>query len=138
LVLLCVVLSGCVRVPTVDLTGPWAGSLTYTSGPATGFAFPVQLNLTHEGSSVQGTITLRSHAEFTYILPVVHGRARGGTLLLMARGTNPWVAGEPSIELTLDAEIDSAAILVGVGIHAIDQALYSFTWEATRSADALP
>ncbi len=132
---LCMFLYGCFGAPSVNLSGTWAGSITYTTGPAAGFAFPLTLHLTQDPGGIEGTVTLRSHADHTYDLPIAHSRSRAETVLLVARGNNPWVPGEPSIELTLDGEHDPGR-LMGVGTQRIEQAIYAFTWEATRSSDA--
>jgi hypothetical protein len=131
---LCALLYGCLGAPSVNLSGTWTGSMTYTTGPAAGFAFPLTLQLTQDPGGIEGTITLRSHADHTYDLSIAHSRSRAQTVLLVARGNNPWVPGEPAIELTLDAEHDRGH-LVGVGTQRIDQAIYAFTWEATRSGE---
>lgn len=120
--------------PTVNITGQWTGSLTYTTGTAAGFVFPFTISMVHEDRTLQGEILLRSHGDLTYALPITSGRVRGMDVLLVALGSNPWVPGDPAVEMTLDGVI-AANVISGVGTHRIDETIIAFTWEATRTPE---
>lgn len=125
---------GCFFSITINITGVWQGELEWTSGPATGFVYPILLDLTHEGREVTGTVTLVSHSQYTFEIPVVQGSARSGNISLVARGTNPWVPGEPTIEFTIDGDYDQTA-MTGEGTQSIDGTTYEFTYTAVLTTE---
>jgi len=125
---------GCFFSVSINITGIWDGTMEWTSGPATGIAYPVLFDLAHEGREVTGTITLHSHGEYTFEIPIVQGSARGGSISLIARGDNPWVPGEPTIEFEITGHYDQSA-MSGDGTQSIDGTTYEFTFSVVLTTE---
>jgi hypothetical protein len=124
------VLSGCMFSATIDVTGHWAGTLQYTTGPAAGFTYPIALDLIYDNRDLTGTITLVSHGTNTFELPINSGQARSSGLHIDAFGTNPHVEPSPTVSITLEGQVD-AATMSGDGTQVVDGVTYEFTWEAS-------
>lgn len=128
LMLLCLFLWGCFLITPVNITGTWTGEMTWTSGPATGFVYPIVLTLVHEGREVTGTVTLPSPGGSSFILPIVQGSTRNANLFLVAREVNDQVPGNPMVEFRIDGNYEQA-VMSGNGTQAIDSSVYSFDWQ---------
>lgn len=120
---------GCFFAPPVNITGTWTGIMTWTSGPLKDFGQTITLTLLHEDREVTGTVTLPSPGGASFDLPIVQGSARSVDLSVVARGTNPLVTPEPTVEFRIDGEYEQD-IMSGHGTQTIDQKTYVFTWEA--------
>ncbi|MFC2081889.1 hypothetical protein ACFLSF_03175 [Candidatus Bipolaricaulota bacterium] len=120
-------LSGCTLSLPIDITGQWSGTLTYTSGPATGFNYPLTLNLVYDDRDVTGTITLVSHGPFTFDLPINSGRAKNPDIRLDAFGTNPHVVPSPTVSVAMEGRYDAES-MSGKGTQTVDGVTYEFTW----------
>lgn len=129
LVFLCLFLWGCFLSTPVNITGTWTGTMEWTSGPATGFAYPIVLTLVHEDREVTGTVTLHSHGTFNFDLPIVQGSTRNVSLFLIARGVNDQVPNNPTVEFTVDGQFEQS-VMSGDGTQSIDGSTYSFDWQA--------
>jgi len=103
--------------------------MEWTSGPATGLVYPLILDLMHVDREVTGTVTLPSHATLTFEIPIVQGSTRNVNLSLVARGTNPWVPSEPTIEFVIEGRFDQTTVS-GEGTQSIDGTTYTFDWQA--------
>ncbi len=122
--------SGCSSLVTVDVTGGWVGNMTWTTGPATGFASPFSLDLVQDGKDITGTVTLVSHSTNTYTIDVTFGRASGSSVEFTASGVNDQIS--PEIPVTFDFDGDAGDTeMSGTGTANIDGAAYTFTWTAT-------
>jgi len=137
LIFLCLFLWGCFFSPPINITGTWIGSMEWTSGPAAGLVYPIVLDLMHEDREVTGTVTLPSHAALTFEIPIVQGSARNVNLSLVARGTNPWVPSEPTVEFTIEGRFDQTTVS-GEGTQSIDGTTYTFDWEAVLVTEPVP
>ena len=137
LVFLCLFLWGCFFSAPVNITGTWIGTMEWTSGPATSFVYPIVLNLVHEDRELTGTVTLLSHATLSFELPLVQGSARSVNMSLVARGTNPWITPEPTIEFEIEGRFDQTAIS-GEGTQSIDGTIYEFEWQAALVTEPVP
>lgn len=104
--------------------------MEWTSGPATGFVFPLTLTLVHEDREVTGTVTLPSPGGTSFDLPIVQGSARSVNLSIIARGANTTVPNDPTVEFQVDGQYEQT-IMSGDGTQSIDGSVYSFTWQAT-------
>ncbi len=125
---------GCFFSVAINITGTWDGTMTWTSGPANGFVYSLRLDLTHEGREVTGTVTLHSHSTYDFEIPIVQGSARSGNISLIARGTNPWVPGEPTIEFAIDGSYDQSG-MAGEGTQSIDGTTYAFTYSVVLTTE---
>ncbi|MBU0595364.1 hypothetical protein KJ567_01605 [Candidatus Bipolaricaulota bacterium] len=123
-------LSACTLSLPIDITGQWVGTLEYTSGPATGFIYPLTLNLIYNSRDVTGTITLVSHGPFTFDLPINSGRAKNPDIRLDAFGTNPHVVPSPTVSIALEGRYDAES-MSGEGTQTVDGATYEFNWTAS-------
>ena len=129
LMLACLLLWGCFLTAPVNITGTWTGEMTWTSGPATGFVYPIVLTLVHEDRTVTGTVTLPSPGGLSFDLPIVQGSARSINLSVVATGTNPWVTPVPIVEFRIDGQYEQS-VMSGNGTQAIDSSVYGFDWQA--------
>jgi hypothetical protein len=125
------VLTGCMASIQIDLTGVWAGSITWTSGPGAGIGRPVTLDIVLDGGDLTGTVTMMAHGSQTFDLTIFHGRARDGSLELEASGTNPYVSPPVSVVLTLDGEY-SVSQMFGTGTETVNGTAHNLSWEASR------
>lgn len=137
LVFLSLFLWGCFFSAPVNITGTWNGTVEWTSGPATGFVYHIVLNLVHEGRELTGTVTLPSHAALTFELPITQGRARSVTMSLVARGPNPWITPEPTIEFEIEGRFEQTT-MSGEGTQSIDGTTYTFDWQAMLVTEPVP
>ncbi len=133
----CLFLSGCFVSTPINITGTWVGTMEWTSGPATGIAYPVVLDLTHENHELTGTVTLVSHGSLTFDLPIVQGSARAVNMSLVARGTNPNINPEPTVEFRINGQYSQTS-MSGQGTQSIDGTTYSFDWEAALTTEPVP
>ena len=126
-----IVLSGCTSAIQIDLTGIWEGTLTWTSGTATGLNSLIRLDLTQDGSELSGTVTLMGHGSQTFEIDITSGRAKSGTLTLEASGVNDLVTPAVPVSLSLEADYDETQ-MSGHGTQTIDEGTtYTIDWEAT-------
>lgn len=133
----CMFLSGCFFAAPINITGTWVGTMQWTSGSLAGFSSPIVLDLVHEDGGLSGSITLISHSNFTFDLPLVQGRARRGELSLVARGQNTQVQPEPTVEFSIDGTYDQTS-MSGTGTQSIDDRTYTFDWQATLTTEPVP
>ena len=56
---------------------------------------------------------------------------------LVARGTNPWITPEPTIEFEIEGRFDQTA-MSGEGTQSIDGTTYEFEWTATLVTEPVP
>ena len=137
LVFLCLFLWGCFFSAPINITGTWIGSMEWTSGPAAGIVYPIVLDLVHADRELTGTVTLPSPGLLTFEIPIVQGSARSVNLSLVARGTNPWITTEPTIEFEIEGRFDQTA-MSGEGTQSIDGTTYEFEWEAVLVTEPVP
>jgi len=131
------VLSGCMFSVPIDITGQWVGTIQFATGPASGFVYPLVLDLIYENREVSGTITLVSHGALTFDLPINSGRAKNPDLHIDAFGSNPHIDPSPTVSITLDGRYD-AVEMSGEGSQIVDGVTYEFTWEASFVAPPAP
>ncbi|MFC2079600.1 hypothetical protein ACFLSZ_06440 [Candidatus Bipolaricaulota bacterium] len=137
LIVLSLFLWGCFFVAPVNVTGIWVGTMTWTSGPASGISYSLTLDLVHEGDDISGTVRLPSHGAFTFELPIVQGRSRGAKLSIVAEGNNPWIAPEPFIRFDIEGRFEQTT-MSGEGTQSIDGTTYTFDWEAILTTEPVP
>lgn len=137
LIILCLFLWGCFFSTPINITGTWIGTMEWTSGPAAGLASSLILDLMHVDREVTGTVTLPSHAALTFEISIVQGSTRNMNLSLVARGTNPWVPSEPTIEFIVEGRFDQTTVS-GEGTQSIDGTTYAFDWEAVLVTEPVP
>ncbi|MCK5584852.1 hypothetical protein KAJ02_02160 [Candidatus Bipolaricaulota bacterium] len=137
LVFFCLFLWGCFFSAPINITGTWIGTMEWTSGPAASLVYPIVLNLVHENRELTGTVRLPSHGSLTFEIPIVQGTARSVNLSLVARGVNPWIAPEPTIEFEIEGRFDQTA-MSGEGTQSIDGTTYEFEWEAVLVTEPVP
>jgi len=130
ILLLVLWLVGCTFSLPIDITGQWTGTLTYTTGPAAGFTYPLTLNLVCNSRDLTGTVTLVSHGAFTFDLPINSGRAKNPDIHLDAYGANPHSVPEPSVSIALEGRYDAES-MSGEGSQTVGGVPYELTWEAT-------
>jgi hypothetical protein len=128
-----IVLSGCLSIVRIDLTGTWAGSLLWTDGPSAGFTSPISLDLVHENRDVSGTVTLTGPGSQPFDLPITDGRTSARSVRLDASGTLDVVSPPVDVEIELSGSFESAS-MSGSGTQTIDGNEYGFTWEVTRTS----
>jgi len=137
LIVLCLFLWGCFLSPPINITGTWIGSMDWTSGPATGFVQFITLVLVHEDRELTGAVTLPSHSSLSFEIPIVQGSARTVNMSLIARGTNPWITPEPTVEFAIEGSYEQT-IMSGDGTQSIDGATYTFDWQAVLTTEPVP
>lgn len=108
--------------------------MEWTSGPATGFVYPIVLTLVHEDREVTGTVTLPSPGGSSFDLAIVQGSARTVNLSLIARGVNTQVPNDPVVEFQVDGQYEQT-IMSGDGTQSIDGTVYSFDWQAVLTTE---
>jgi hypothetical protein len=129
-VMLICFLGGCTATAPINLSGTWVGQITWISGPASGLSSLLQLDLSHEGSSLHGTITLSSSGQQTFDITIDNGRSTGYTLNLHASGTNDLVNPPATVLLDLAGGFDSQN-MAGTGTQTVNGAEYDIEWSAT-------
>ena len=137
LMLLCLFLWGCFTLVPVNITGTWAGTMEWTSGPKTSFVDPIVFTLAHEDREVTGTVTLPSPGGSSFDLPIVQGSARSVNLSLIARGANTQVPNNPIVEFQVDGQYEQT-VMSGNGTQSIDGTVYSFDWQSALTTEPLP
>ena len=137
LTFLCLFLWGCFFSTPVNITGTWIGTMEWTSGPASGFVYSIVLDLVHENRELTGTVTLPSHSSLSFEIPIVQGSARSVNMSLVARGPNPWITPEPTIEFEIEGQYEQA-IMSGEGTQSIDGTTYTFDWQAVLVTEPVP
>lgn len=128
--LIAFIATGCTGSIMLDITGIWEGTLTWTSGPATGLSSRLSLDLTHEGNDLTGTATLVSHASQTFDIEITQGRARNRSLTVEASGTNTLVNPPAAVELSLTGDYNDTQ-MVGTGTLEVNGTSYEIDWELT-------
>jgi len=128
---------GCMFSAPIDISGIWTGTMTWTSGPATGLSQPVTLDLTLVNRTVSGSVRLVSHAMSTFDIPITYGRAKSVNLDLEASGQNTMVPSNPTVFFVLEARYTSDT-MTGTGTQTIDGNAYDFDFEATLTTPAPP
>ena len=136
-IFLCLFLWGCFFSTPINITGTWLGTMEWTSGPAADFIYPLTMILMHEDRELTGTVTLPSPGSLTFEIPIVQGRARSSNLSLVARGTNPWIAPEPTIEFEIEGQFDQTT-MSGEGTQSINGTTYTFDWQAVLITEPIP
>ena len=130
-------LAGCMFSIPIDVTGQWIGTLQYTTGPASGFVYPLVMAFVHTGHDLTGKITLLSHSTLTFDLQLTSARAKTPNIRLEASGTNPHIEPPPTISVIMEGTYDAQS-MSGEGTQTIDGATYKFTWEASFVEPADP
>ena len=130
-------LAGCMFSVPIDVTGQWIGTLRYTTGPASGFVYPLVMAFAHTGTDLTGTITLLSHSTLTFELQLTSGRAKTPNIRLEASGTNPHIEPPPTVSVTMEGTYDAQS-MSGVGTQTIVGVTYEFAWEASFVAPVDP
>lgn len=124
-------LSGCISLTPIDLTGGWAGTLVWTSGPFPGITSTISLELVHENRDLAGTVTLMGPGSQPFGISITDGRTQARSLRLEASGTMTLLTPFVSVSLTLEGDFDETA-MSGTGTQKNDGQEYTFTWEAVR------
>ncbi|MBE0635037.1 hypothetical protein IH601_03475 [Candidatus Bipolaricaulota bacterium] len=133
----CLFFWGCFFSAPINITGTWTGTMEWTSGPAAGFVYSFSMSLLHEDKEVTGTVTLPSHAGSTFEIPIIQGGARSVNMSLIARGPNPLVPSQPTVEFDIDGQFDQTT-MSGEGTQSIDGTAYAFEWEAILVTEPVP
>ncbi|MFC2077938.1 hypothetical protein ACFLTM_03940 [Candidatus Bipolaricaulota bacterium] len=128
-----VLLSGCIAAVRIDLTGTWAGSLLWTSGPSAAFSSPISLDIVHENRNISGTVTLAGPASQTFDLTISAGRTTARSIRLDASGTVDFVSPPIIVAVSLDGDFDESN-MSGTGSQTSDGNTYEFTWEVARTS----
>ena len=126
-----VLLGGCMSFVNVDVTGEWAGTLTWIDGPSSGFTSPISLALVHENRDVSGTVTLMGPGSQPFELAITDGRTNALSIRLRASGTLTAFTPAISVSITLDGDFDNQN-MSGTGSQTVDGSTYEFTWELVR------
>lgn len=121
---------GCASLVTVDVTGGWVGTMTWTTGPLTGATQPVSFDLVQEGKDISGSIVLVGRSTDTYTINITFGRATGRSVEFTASGVNDVVTPSVSVTFDFDGEADDTT-MDGTGTAVISGTAYEFTWTAT-------
>ncbi|MGD9675629.1 MAG: hypothetical protein AB7V19_02980 [Candidatus Bipolaricaulia bacterium] len=127
------VAAGCSSIVTVDVTGGWGGTLTWTEGPAANITYPMSFDLAQEDGDISGTVTLTSHGAETYTIAITQGRAHGSSVEFAASGVNDKIPTPVAVVFAFDGTADGGT-MSGTGTAEIGQDLYEFTWTATLVA----
>jgi hypothetical protein len=126
-----VVLTGCVAIVRIDLTGTWAGLLQWTEGPSAGFTSPISLDVVHDNRDVSGTVTLMGPGSQPFPLTISSGRTNARSVRLNASGTLDSVTPPVVVSVSLDGDFD-ASNMSGTGSQTFGGNTYRFTWEVVR------
>lgn len=127
--LVVVAVCGCSPAIRVDVSGGWVGDITWTSGPATGLTTPLSLDLLQDGSDVSGEVTLTSHSNYTYTIPITFGRARSSGVEFDASGYNDQLS--PAVPVTWQFDgTPGTTQMSGTGTATINGSTYRFSWDA--------
>ncbi|MDD5220196.1 MAG: hypothetical protein PHV11_06500 [Candidatus Bipolaricaulis sp.] len=127
------VATGCSSIITVDVTGGWVGTLTWTDGPAANITYPLSFDLAQEDKDLSGRVTLTSHGTETYTIDITQGRAHGSSVEFTASGVNDKVPTPVDVVFVFDGTADSDT-LSGTGTAEIGGDLYEFAWAVTLVA----
>jgi hypothetical protein len=125
-------LVGCAVTAPIDVSGGWAGTMTWTSGPMTSLNSSFALNLVADGGSVTGAAQFSSGYMKTFEIPV-SGEVHADTVVLEATGQNPFTSPATTVRFAFDGEA-TATTMSGVGTQLVGGASYTFTWTATLVA----
>jgi len=130
-------LTGCFGLSLVNVAGTWSGSLTWTSGPATGFTSPLTLTLEQEekGTQITGEIGLMGPGSKPFSIPITEGTAGNGTFIIHAEGEMDVITPHAYVQIDLEGRRD-ADVLSGTGTQTNDGVPYTFDWSATLQAAA--
>lgn len=123
-------LTGCVAIVPIDLTGTWRGELVWTSGPV-GITSSFTLDLVHDSRDVTGTVTLIGPGSQPFELPIVSGRTQARILRLEASGTMDIISPPVDVQFHLEGDFDAEEIS-GTGTQTNDGRAYTFDWTADR------
>jgi len=130
-------LTGCFAFAPVDVAGTWSGSITWTSGPATGFTSPITLTLVQEEKETQitGEIGLMGPSSKPFSIPIDEGTAGNGTFTIHAVGEMDVITPHVNVQIDLQGKRDGTK-LSGTGTQTNGGSPYTFTWKATLQASA--
>ena len=56
---------------------------------------------------------------------------------LIARGPNPWITPEPTVEFEIEGQFEQTA-MSGEGTQSIDGTIYTFDWEVGLVTEPVP
>jgi len=130
-------LSGCSFFSTpINISGLWEGTITWTSGPATGIETILRLDLLHEDRDLSGAVTLGGPGGTSYQLAIESGTARTVSMTLTASGVLP-INPPQDVRLTLSGDFLGDE-MSGTGTQMINGVPYTITWVAHLTAPAAP
>ncbi len=136
----CVLLAGvisCAPVPSVNVTGGWSGTMTYTSGPMMSLNSAFSMDLFDDKGDLAGSAEFPSGAIGSFDLPVTRGEVHADTIVLEFAGQNDVVIPSVPVRFTFDGEA-TATTMSGVGTQFVNGTSYTFTWRATLVAPPAP
>jgi len=124
-------LAGCVSITPIDLTGTWSGTLTWTSGPATGLSYPRTLQLIDGEGEITGAVTLMGPGSQPFHLTISDADALGHSISLSASGTMTMITPPIQVSILLNGNYDEMS-MSGTGSQTADGQTYEFDWQLTR------
>ena len=130
-------LGGCFGPGLIYVAGTWSGSITWTSGPASGFTSPITLTLVQEEKKTQitGEIGLMGPGSKPFSIPITEGTAGNGTFNIQASGEMDVVTPHANVQMEITGHRDGDT-LSGTGTQTNDGTPYTFSWTATLQAAA--
>jgi hypothetical protein len=124
---------GCALPASFDVSGGWAGTLTYTSGPMASLTSSLYFNLTTDAGSLSGTGNFPGAGGRTFSLPITQGEVHADTIVFTAAGQNADITPPSSETFSFDGEVTATA-MAGVGTRVVNGTACNFTWQATLVA----
>lgn len=131
-----VVLAGaasCTPVASINVSGGWAGTISWTTGPMATLQSVFRLDLFDDAGDIAGSVTLPAGGSNTFEIPITRGEVYADTIVLEAAGANPLTTPPTPVRFTFDGQA-GATSMSGVGTQFVNGNAYTFTWRATLVA----
>jgi len=125
--------ASCTQLAQVDVTGEWLGTILWTSGPMTSFQSLFSLDLVDDEGTVSGTATVSGSGMSQFEMPILFGEVHADTVAIQAEGLDPMTSPPTPVRYAFDGEATTTT-MSGVGSLTVRGAVYTFTWQATRTA----
>ena len=128
-VIAAVALSGCELGIPIDVSGTWAGLITWAEGDRyAGLTTPISLFLVQERETVTGEVELMGPGSTPFTLLINSGHVRGNSISIAAAGTLTAISPPANVTITLSGDYDEPQ-LSGTGTQTIDGVPHDFYWQ---------
>lgn len=136
----CVVLVAavsCTPAASVNVTGGWSGTITWTSGPMASLTSAFSVDFFDDEGDLTGSATFPAGSMLTFEIPLTRGDVHADTIVFEAAGQNDITTPPTPVRFTFDGEV-TATTMSGVGTQFVNGTSYTFTWQAVLVAPPAP